>query len=78
MNPYSRPQEPALPVAPDPASEPQPRARRAAARHRKSAPSRRLAAGLALASVAAATLITVTVDPAAPGPDTRPSAQRAR
>ncbi|MFI5666212.1 hypothetical protein [Streptomyces sp. NPDC051704] len=78
MNPYSAPQEPARLRPPAQACEPQPRARRAAARHRKSAPSRRLAAGLALASVVAATLITATVDPAAPGPDTTPSTQLAR
>ncbi|MFE2481534.1 hypothetical protein, partial [Streptomyces sp. NPDC059389] len=53
-------------------------ARREAACHRKSVPSRRLAAGLALESVVAATLITVTVDPAAPAPDTTPSTQLAR
>lgn len=48
---------------------PQPRARRVTARHRKSSPSRWLVAGLALVSVLSATVITVTVDPAAPGPD---------
>ncbi|WP_159045977.1 hypothetical protein [Streptomyces sp. WM6372] len=76
MNQYSAPQEPARLPPPAPACEPQPqpRARRAAARHRKSAPSRRLAAGLALASVVAATLITLTVDPAAPAPDAAPDA----
>ncbi|MFE2553444.1 hypothetical protein ACFXGI_33655 [Streptomyces sp. NPDC059355] len=78
MNQYSAPREPAHLLPPSPASEPHPRARRAAARHRKSAPSRRLAAGLALVSAVAATLITVTVDPAAPGPDTTPSTQLAR
>ncbi|MFF4852483.1 hypothetical protein [Streptomyces sp. NPDC001194] len=78
MNQYSAPLEPVRLPQPAPASEPRPRARRAAARHRKSVPSRRLAAGLALASVVAATLITVTVDPAAPGPDTTPSTQLAR
>ncbi|MFD5507148.1 hypothetical protein [Streptomyces sp. NPDC059761] len=76
MNQYSAPREPATP-----AGEPQPQARRAGARHRKSPPSRRLAAGLALASVVAATLITATVDPAAPtspAPDATPRTQLAR
>ncbi|MFJ3201549.1 hypothetical protein [Streptomyces sp. NPDC086989] len=78
MNQYSAPRPPDRLPPPVPAAEPRPRARRAAARHRRSTPSRRLAAGLALASVVAATLITVTVDPAAPAPDTTPSAQPAR
>ncbi|MFF4098979.1 hypothetical protein [Streptomyces sp. NPDC001903] len=56
-----------------------PRARRPAARHRKSSPSRRLFAALALASALTATLITLTVDPAAPAaPDPAPHAQPAR
>ncbi|KMO93998.1 hypothetical protein [Streptomyces roseus] len=55
---------------------PSPRPRRAA-RHRKGPRSRWLVAGLALASVLSATVITATVDPSAPAavqkPDPRPA-----
>ncbi|MFK0219489.1 hypothetical protein ACIQWN_15005 [Streptomyces vinaceus] len=61
MNRYPASQEPLHQSE----TAPPPRTRRAA-RHRKGPRPRWLAAGLALASVVAATVITATVDPAAP------------
>ncbi|MEV6579954.1 hypothetical protein AB0M92_17535 [Streptomyces sp. NPDC051582] len=55
---------------------PPPRARRAA-RHRKGPRSRWLVAGLALASVLTATVLTATLDPAAPAPDPKPDLRSA-
>ncbi|THA51438.1 hypothetical protein [Streptomyces sp. A1136] len=52
--------------------------RPAAARHRKSRRSRWLVAGLGLASALTATLITLTVQPAAPAPGAGPSPQARR
>ncbi|MEW1638971.1 hypothetical protein AB0469_33565 [Streptomyces sp. NPDC093801] len=52
--------------------------RRTDARHRRPSRSGRLAVGLALASVLAATGITLTVQPAAPAPGGRPHAPSAR
>ncbi|MEV0416469.1 hypothetical protein AB0I68_38495 [Streptomyces sp. NPDC050448] len=90
MNRHPAPQEPAhqgdtaprygtkhLSPLPRPMSGPLPRARRATARHRKSS-SRWLVAGLTLASVLTATVLTVAVDPAAPPPSGKASSQFAR
>lgn len=55
-----------------------PKGRRADARHRRPSRPGRLAVGLALASVLAATGITLTVEPAAPAPGGRPHAPSAR
>ncbi|MER7465377.1 hypothetical protein [Streptomyces sp. NPDC097981] len=90
MNWYSTPREPVRPgeTTPSPAAAdlppypptagPLPRARRAAARHRKSSPSRSLVAGLALVSVLSAVAITMTVDPAAPAANGKPHPQSER
>lgn len=93
MNRYVAPQEPfghadtaepsatrrPRPLSAAPATGPHRRAGRpAAARHRKSRRSRWLVAGLGLASVLTATVITLTVQPAAPAPGGEPSPQARR
>ncbi|MFF4581995.1 hypothetical protein [Streptomyces sp. NPDC001389] len=55
-----------------------PKGRRTGARHRRRSRSGRLAVGLALVSVLAATGITLTVQPAAPAPGGRPHTASAR
>ncbi|MFD7082102.1 hypothetical protein [Streptomyces sp. NPDC059918] len=72
MNRYAATQEPLRQGG----AAPPPRARRAA-RHRKGPRPRWLVAGIALASVVSATVITATVDPSAPAPDPKPSLRSA-
>ncbi|MFJ8160137.1 hypothetical protein ACIRBY_04315 [Streptomyces sp. NPDC096136] len=76
--PYPTPREPVPERAATPPAGAPPKGRRTDARHRRPSRSGRLAVGLALVSVLAATGITLTVEPAAPAPGGRPHAPSAR